>query len=350
MDISYLELQQIRLQKNGLSKHFPSVEVCVKSLCGIQSQYQMYAVISLFNRVCDFQLNDFFDNTNLIKSWGQRTTLHIFHKDDYSLISSIYKDVDNWVYKYAKSLNVDYKECLLAIKKYFVNSPKLVISKKELTEILPTKHKKELMQWSGMLILAALHQILYGVVNSKDEKLYSINKEVKDISTKKKIIEKYFKYYSPASISDFLHWAGLKKRDVEVELSKYLQDKSFFNIDSKKYYYDELPNDMILEYPLLLGKFDPLLVGYKNKKWILGNYDSNIIWKKAGQVEGAILSEKGLIGTWHYILKTDSVIYEVLELEKISEKTKKAINKKFKAMNKLFDKKANKIIYLKGEQ
>jgi len=347
MEISYLELQKIRLIKNGLVSRFSNIETCVKALCGIQSQYQMYGIISIFNRVEQFKIKDFFENSNLLKSWGQRTTLHVYHKEDCDLISAIYKDVDNWVYKYAKTLGVDYKECLLAIRNYIVNNSKAVVSKKELAEILPNDVADELMNWNGILILATLHQILYGIINPKDEKLYSLNELPSSSEVDKSIlVERYFKNYSPASISDFLHWSGLRKKAIDSELNEYLQDKPFFNIGAKKYYYDFVPDDdNEIEYPIILGKFDPLLVSYSDKKWILEDEDSSIIWKVAGQIEGVILTEKGLVGTWHYKLKSDSIVYEVSEVRKISQKTKRLINKRFKTMNEIFDKSKNEVSY-----
>lgn len=348
MEINYLELQKIRLIKNGLVAKFSDIETCVKSLCGIQSQYQTYGIISIFNRVDQFEIKDFFENQNLLKSWGQRTTLHIYHREDYNLVSSIYKDVDNWVYKYIKDLGVDYKDCLFVIREYIINSSKSIVIKKELTEILPSEHADKLMEWSGILILATLHQILYGVINSKDEKIYSLNKTPSHKYNRRILIEKYFQYFSPASISDFLHWSGLKSKDIAIDLREYLQDKPFFNLGMKKYYYDVLPNSNIeINYPIILGKFDPLLVSYNDKKWILGDKDSNIIWKAAGQIEGVILTEEGLIGTWHYKLKIDSIVYKVKEVKKIPQQMKKLINKKFKTMNAILNRKSNKVLYLR---
>ena len=115
-----------------------------------------------------------------------------------------------------------------------------------------------------------------------------------------------------------MHWSGLKKADIEEELNTFVSTNYYFEFNNEKYYYTEKMNDMskykINDY-IALGKFDPLLISYKNKEWILGEHDSKVIWKEAGQIEGIIISNKGIVATWHYTLKSSKVIFNVKLLE-----------------------------------
>ena len=335
---SMLDIQKMRLINNGVLNKFENVEDCIISLVGVQSQYYNYALISLYNRLRKFDLKYLTDNKNIIKSWGQRTTLHLYHKKDYNMISFLYADKHNWIKKYAKYLDIDLNEYLELINVYMKEND--IATKNEIENILPEKYGKYIMQWSGLLIEATYQKIIYGIVNDKDEKIYKKNDIEKNNIDINSLLERYFKYYGPATISDFLHWSGIRKSDIIQEINNFILNNHYIYLENEKYYYiDKIPN--IKKYKsndyIVLGKFDPLLVSYNNKKWILNNYDSSIIWRKAGQIEGVIINSKGIIGTWHYILKNKKVVFNVNLLNNNINKNK--LEKNFNLIAKFLNSK-----------
>lgn len=331
---SNLNLQKLRLYNNGLIDKFESADMCVESLIGIQCQYQNYALISIYNRT-NYKCN-IFSNNNLIKSWGQRTTLHIYHKNDYNLISDLYRQSDNWVYKYAKHLKIDYSKYLNSITDFFYENNKKTIEKLEIQNIIPKYKSKEIMAWSGLLILATYHKVLYGILNEEDKKLYKQNDIVDSKKINSDLIYRYFKYYGPATRQDFLHWSGLKYKEIKEDLDKYIKKAKYLSIDKKKYYYESLPDskEVKISYPIILGKFDPLLISYSDKEWILNGKNKTLIWKAAGQIEGVILFSKGLKGTWHYSLKGNKIIFEINEISPLTKGEKNRLEKKFVEIGK----------------
>lgn len=331
---SNLDLQKLRLYNNGLIDKFESADMCVESLIGIQCQYQNYALISIYNRT-NYKCN-IFSNNNLIKSWGQRTTLHIYHKNDYNLISDLYRQSDNWVYKYAKHLKIDYSKYLNSITDFFYENNKKTIEKLEIQNIIPKYKSKEIMAWSSLLILATYHKVLYGILNEEDKKLYKQNDIVDSKKINSDLIYRYFKYYGPATRQDFLHWSGLKYKEIKEDLDKYIKKAKYLSIDKKKYYYESLPDskEVKISYPIILGKFDPLLISYYDKEWILNGKNKTLIWKAAGQIEGVILFSKGLKGTWHYSLKGNKIIFEINEISPLTKGEKNRLEKKFVEIGK----------------
>ena len=331
---SNLDLQKLRLYNNGLIDKFESADMCVESLIGIQCQYQNYALISIYNRT-NYKCN-IFSNNNLIKSWGQRTTLHIYHKNDYNLISDLYRQSDNWVYKYAKHLKIDYSKYLNSITDFFYENNKKTIEKLEIQNIIPKYKSKEIMAWSGLLILATYHKVLYGILNEEDKKIYKQNDIVDSKKINSDLIYRYFKYYGPATRQDFLHWPGLKYKEIKEDLDKYIKKAKYLSIDKKKYYYESLPDskEVKISYPIILGKFDPLLISYSDKEWILNGKNKTLIWKAAGQIEGVILFSKGLKGTWHYSLKGNKIIFEINEISPLTKGEKNRLEKKFVEIGK----------------
>lgn len=331
---SNLDLQKLRLYNNGLIDKFESADMCVESLIGIQCQYQNYALISIYNRT-NYKCN-IFSNNNLIKSWGQRTTLHIYHKNDYNLISDLYRQSDNWVYKYAKHLKIDYSKYLNSITDFFYENNKKTIEKLEIQNIIPKYKSKEIMAWSCLLILATYHKVLYGILNEEDKKIYKQNDIVDSKKINSDLIYRYFKYYGPATRQDFLHWSGLKYKEIKEDLDKYIKKAKYLSIDKKKYYYESLPDskEVKISYPIILGKFDPLLISYSDKEWILNGKNKTLIWKAAGQIEGVILFSKGLKGTWHYSLKGNKIIFEINEISPLTKGEKNRLEKKFVEIGK----------------
>lgn len=325
----------MRIVNNGLLYKFSSIENCVYSLIGIQCQYQNYGVISIYNRIKNQKdINSIYLDSNLIKSWGQRTTLHIYTKTDYNIMAELSQLNDNWVIKYCKKLNINYKEYLQAIVDYFERFPyKLTISSKIISTIIPSEKAKEIMSWSGLLILATNNKIVYGILNKDNKKIYNKN----DIPIQKVNFEsvffRYFKFFGPATKKDFYHWLGYKNKTIDDMLNKFLIKIKSFKYLNDDFYYINIPNISELKYPIVLGKFDPLLVSYKDKKWILKDFNNDVIWKKAGHIEGVIIFDDGLKATWHYAIKNNIIFYYIKSLKYLTKNDTKKINAFFKKLS-----------------
>ncbi len=342
------DLKTIRFINNGLIDKFEKEEECVEKLNGIQCQYQNYSLISIYNRTIKFKRENIFKNEDLIKSWGQRTTLHIYIKNDYNLLSELYKNKDNWIYKYAHKLDLDINEYMQSIDNY-LNTTNKIIDKKEIESIIPQYKAKEILEWSGLIIVSTYNKILYGLINEEDLKLYKKN----DINLEKNndiksFIKRYFVYYGPATKDDFIHWSGLNIKDINKDLNSIIKELNIIEIENKKYYYyGELPNikNHSIKYPIILGKFDPLLVCYEDKDWILDGKEKELIWKIAGQIEGIIVFKKGLKATWHYKIKGKKMIFEVYEIIELTKSEKNKIKNKFLKISKIFNIKNIEINY-----
>lgn len=346
--VGLLDIQRMRLINNGVMNNFASIDECTTSLIGIQSQYYNYALISLFNRIEKLRINDIKNNDKIIKSWGQRTTLHLYNKKDYNLISDLYNGKLNWVTKKALKQNIDLERYLKIISNYV--KEKDYVTKKDIDHILPDKEGKLLMKWSGLLIESTYRKILYGLITEKDKKIYKRN----DIKTQTtdfySFIERYFQYYGPATIPDFLHWSGLRQQDLKKELNMFCSNHNYLEINNDKYYYiSPLPTFKKSNQYIALGKFDPLLVSYHNKNWILGDYDKSFVWKKAGQIEGVILNNTGIIATWHYKLNKEKVSFYVRILNDTKKVNYTKIEKSLENIANFLKKKQVLIKYERGE-
>ena len=96
-EINEREIICQRLARNGLSEPFSEPLDCVRSLAGIQSQFQQYAEVSIMNRCkCSLTMNDLaelYKSHEIINLWGQRHTLHMYAKEDWDGISDLYEPI-----------------------------------------------------------------------------------------------------------------------------------------------------------------------------------------------------------------------------------------------------------------
>lgn len=325
----------MRIINNGLIYKFVSIENCVYSLIGIQCQYQNYGVISIYNRIKNKKdISSIYLDNSLIKSWGQRTTLHIYTKKDYNVITELSQLNDNWVIKYCKKLSIDYKKYLKAIVDYFEHAPdESTISSEIISNIIPCENSKEIMSWSGLLILATNNRIVYGVLNKNNKKIYNKNDiPIRNVNFES-VFFRYFKFFGPATKKDFYHWLGYKNKMIDDMLNKFLIKIKTFKYLNDDFYYVDMPKIIELKYPIILGKFDPLLVSYKDKKWILKDFDNDVIWKKAGHIEGVIIFADGLKATWHYAIKNNIIFYYIKSLKYLTKNDIKKIDTFFKDLS-----------------
>lgn len=353
-NISNKLLREMRLANNGLINKFDNIDACVKSLFGVQCQYQMYGLISLYNRVKNIQISHIVNNENLVKIWGMRSTLHIMHKQDWLALNVIYSREPTWIDKKCKKMSVDSMSILQDIHNYMKIHKS--VTKKEIENILNCEYRKELLQWGGVLMLCTLQGFLYGSLNEKYEKRYIYN--VQDDSQTicyndvlSEMLRRYFTYYGPASKADFSHWAGLPLKAFEEEFGKLENIWKRIVLDGTTYYYTGSSNiakenyKFQIRYPVILGKFDPLLVCYENKKWILDDLDAGIVWRAAGQIEGIILGKKGILATWRYKISGDKIIYLIELIKKLTQTETNQLDIKFRKLTNFMRKKKYDILY-----
>lgn len=321
------DVLQMRLFNNGITNKFNDIITCVEKLHGIQAQYDLYSYISLYNRVKDFSLVDIID-TNVVKSWGQRVTLHINTKSNMLMNAKIYSKNENWIKKYFIQLDANIDQVLSDVLNGDYCSDR--ITKKEIANNIKHKSRYEMLQWGGIIAEASLNGFLYENIDLKKGKTYSFidydkyRNNDNFNSCIETLIEKYIQSYGPATCDDFLHWSGLKSERVAKAFDIVSDKYKKIYLEGKKYVYVDNMNFQTTSEMIMLGKFDPLLLAYRDKTWIADRLNQKNIWKAAGHVEGVIIKNNILLGTWRSSRKKEILELKVHEIKKltISEKNR----------------------------
>ncbi|HAB7241168.1 TPA_asm: winged helix DNA-binding domain-containing protein [Listeria monocytogenes] len=334
------QIAQNRLHNSGLlQSKFPTAEEATRALFGIQSQYQQFGEISLFNRVDNLtkeNLQVTYDKKDLIKIWGQRMTVHMYAPDDWFYVHDVYAHKNNWSRKHTDSLGHDLDDLLAEMEELLLRDEKVP---KEAFGALFGDHAKELMTWGGVFIQGSLDGKLFCVPESPKTRFYSHRSRIDSKSHEEwlniernqtgleTMIDRYFSAYGPATIQDFKHWSGLRNSEYTTTLEKQLENYfCYIGEDGKTYYSKtETHDEQEMDTPLLLGKFDPLFVSYAKKNWLANEKETSLIWRIAGQIEAVLIINGQFFGTWRYKVSGEKIIFNFYLSKKLTKKSQKIV-------------------------
>ena len=344
----------LRILKNGLLRPFTSVESCIHNLIGIQSQHQQFGEISIFNRIEPALdpdiLKDLYSAHKIVKTWGQRTTVHMYNIEDWENISDVFFGNIPVVNKYRKENPEKFDSLLSLLDKEGKN--RKVLSKKDILEIVKENSRYFSSDYDAvmytLLIQSNLKRILFGLpekphtkyfvhYNNVNKKKWEFNIDKHD-KTLKNIMLRYFTYYSPATLADFCHWSGLSKSFVEGKFNEIKDSLEEFSFNNRKYYLPKDDKDFLSlkdsnifndnKEVFLLGKFDPLFVCYRHKDWIASPSQEKEVWRASAVIESVLLIGNRLSGTWRYEIKGKNMNFNFFMFEKTGAYEKKKISEK----------------------
>lgn len=363
-DINEQEIIYQRLARNGLSEPFSEPLACVRSLAGIQSQFQQYAEVSIMNR-CDYSLtmNDLAELYNLheiINLWGQRHTLHMYVKEDWDCICDLYEPIittKDQVYKLHKK---DFDSINGQIRKELSRNKTLL--KAKIIELIRKRMKDRSCEVNyfdyAFIRLNCLRGVFCGIPEKPGIKSFICRSKTHDSPWKScskrasasldSLLLRYFEFYGPATLADFCHWSGLpqgmiKKRLHELRdgLASFCYgDREYFSVGERKLETD--PNAVFL-----LGKFDPLFVSYRHKDWIVPPELEKRIWQKAAWVEAVIIDGAKIAGTWRHTLKDNKMSIQVFPFGKIKLSSRMKIQTKTERLADFWEKQLDAVVFEK---
>lgn len=354
------ELIRERLHRNGLLRPFASISDCVDKLVGIQSQFQQFAEVSIFNRCLKApKLKAFqtlYDRHGIINLWGQRHTLHMYTPRDWGLICDVYHDkfmFPNYTGKFA----LDFAEMMETIEHEGVEEA--YIRKERIIEILTARlgHVLTEEDYLDYLLIrnCCVQGVMFGVPAKPSIKRFASYTTVcgqkwtlDSGSTEKSLgdmMKRYFACYGPASLQDFCHWSGLPVGLAKDALCRVEPELTMQTMNGRAYYTHgevELAGSNKL---FLLGKFDPLFVSYKHKDWIVTKQQEKEIWRSAARVESVVLDGVKVIGTWRHALKGNRMTVTISPMAKISPAAGKRIQRKAEKLAVFWEKQLDAVLY-----
>ena len=294
------EIKLLRLYNQHLL-HPTDTQTVVKDLCGVQAQYLTHALHGLSIR-CE-QV----DTENLVKSWTNRGTLHLFSQDDLPLFLHQGR---NYPLRPVDTMGSDaYLDATQ--KAYFAD---LILdavasgieTREALREVCRAKGMADLEAesifnpWGGLLrALCENGKLCHRVQEPKAFRLCPSFEPMDIASAQKELLRRYFTHFGPATVKDASYFFGISKKQINT----YLKDLPVSSFQDRNHAYYHIgknsPNEDIPECLFLAG-FDQLLLGYeKTESIFLPAEHLRDIFTLAGIVRPAILVNGTVSGFWN---------------------------------------------------
>lgn len=139
---------------------------------------------------------------------------------------------------------------------------------------------------------------------------------------------RYFTGHGPATIEDFMWWAGLTKTDAKAGLETVKNKLMQMVIGERTYWFPanmpKLPD--ITTTTFLLPPFDEYLVGYTNRSAALDSKNHKQTISSNGIFYPTVVVGGKVVSIWKRTIKKDNVIIETSPFAPLSKEVKQAVS------------------------
>ena len=330
MEVTVDQITWYRLRRSGLVEPFDSPETCAREMAGMQAQIHSASGLALWNRTRDLDLHGFeaklYDERSLVKIWGQRGTLHVYSAEDWPLIVGSRENRPTWWERsiIRKGGSTEGFHAIvdrvreIAKREGTVSRSRLARSWIDWdigvdVDLLPS--------WGGVFAHLVCDGSLCHIRPSGGEGRFAHRthwlpalpwSRPTPEQANTELARRYLHTFGPSTIQDYGYWRGIPiararegftalGNDVGVvwcggdELLILKQDL----VDLK-----EVPPPKQAWPVKLLYRFDPLLLGHRDKSWIIDMKHYDKVWITGGHINGTILVGGRIQGTWNYRRKS----------------------------------------------
>jgi len=347
------------LSKAGKDK----LEKLISDICGLHSQFPMTPLLSLWNRVEGFKKNlldeALYIKKSLVRVWCMRGTLHIIPSDELPIYHQALKRM--WFEHHGRYMRgpdwppldirkgIIYPKILEALKEGPLTRTELNTKISAVLEPDLQRYERLFSAWGGILKeMCYLGLIVYAEPNRKtrfarlDHWLPHISlEEITEKEARIKLLLKYLHGYGPASVQDFAYWSGItisESRKVFTETKQTLKEIKVEGVKNQLWLLkddlDRLEGMDVSEKPLihLLPKFDPLLLGHKDKSRTLKSKHLKQVFRPAGDVVATVFVDGYIKGIWNYKKTKKKLTVNVSPFEKLEKDDLEKIHKEAEAL------------------
>ncbi|TME06228.1 MAG: winged helix DNA-binding domain-containing protein [Chloroflexi bacterium] len=319
---------QVRLLRQRAQLLIPQQSVAitdvaqvVKDLCGIQAQDASAAALAIRVRSTGL-LNDDVERArvqerSVIRTWGQRGTLHLLATEDLDWLLPLFSPVfiAGNRRRYVE-LGLDEDILARGVRAiYAVLAKKGPLTRDELIEQLATHdirltgQARPYLIWhaalKGLICLgpdrgAKPTYVLLSDWVGQGHQVHSLSQE----SAHAELARRYLKAYSPATPEDLAAWSGMPmsttraawQRIADQRIEVEIADRPAWMLKTYASWLDEPPIDAPVV--RLLPGFDTYLLGYKKRDLLLPPQHAKRINAGGGLLKPTLLVNGRVVGTW----------------------------------------------------
>ena len=356
--LTQTQIRWFRMRRSGLVDPFDSPEASTRALAGLQAQILPAAALAMWNRTDGLTYAQFnqllYDRRTLVKLWGQRGTLHIYASDDWPLICGALSGQRTWwerAGEEAEGSVAGYHAVLARVEKLL--RKRGTLSRSDLRTSRLRLSEAYFSSWGG--IFAALVQRGYACHIDQDgnegrfahRQLWLPDLEWNPPpydAANMEMTRRYLRAYGPASPQHLMYWRGAKSADARRWLEA-LKDETV-EVDVGGQTMLALRGDLEAlhekpparsEWPIkLLYRFDPLLLGIKDKTWIVDAQHYKRVFRPAGHIEGSLIEHGRGAGTWRYDRKDSGLVITLDLFAPLSRRVRAHVEKSAQGIAQFF--------------
>jgi hypothetical protein len=329
MKLSKTHLRWFRLRRSGLVEPYTSPEEAASALAGVQAQILPAAGLSLWNRTTGLTYPHFDDllhqKRSLVKLWGQRHTLHLYPSQEWPLIHGALAGQPTWWERNNADL-VAHQATIAQLAELL--RQRGTLGRSDLRAADLNLDEEHLSAWGGVfaslvrdgLACHAGQEGNEGRFAHRDHWLPDLEwNPLPQVEANAELARRYLRVYGPATVQDLAYWRGAKVGDARRWLAVLGDEVSTVEVNGQTLLALRVDLDMLYETPpereawpvRLLYRFDPLLLGLKDKSWIVDPAFYNRVWRPAGHIEGTLLEYGCIVGTWRYDRQGSGLVVSV---------------------------------------
>lgn len=352
--ITAAQARWFRLHRHGLITPFAAAEAATQAIGGVQAQIVPAAGIALANRVAGFRAADLerliFTERRLIKTWGQRGTLHLYATGDWPLIYAAQSDLRTYWERVAHQRGDDLTEHdrlvdqvaeLLRANESLGRSD-LRASGLPLTD-------EHLSGWGGIFaVLVRRGLACHAAPRNGEARMAHRERWLPELAwhpptpeaANVELARRYLAAYGPATLSDLAYWRGRTQAEAKrwvaalgAAVTPVLVDGRPMLALAEQLEALGRPAPAAADWPvLLLGRFEPLLLGHKQKADLIDAAHYNQVWRPAGHIEATLLVRGRIAGSWRYDWRGSGIVMTVNPFIPITQSVRRAVERRAAAI------------------
>ena len=280
---------------------------------------------------------------SVVRLWGQRHTLHLYAADDWPLLCTVFRDRESVTTKrLAKAaLLPEFRRLVKRVERRLAAGERLTYR-----DASSKKLEGTLDEWGGVGYATFRQLVRAGVVcHGPDDGVEStfvhrrswlpdLPWTVPDPSAAYvELTCRYLGTYGPATPRDLAFWCGATITNAEHWIAAAGGRIADVTVDGQPAHCRTEDLEVVAEKPppagqwpvKLLHRFDPLLLGTKDKSWLIEPRYYKRVWRSAGHIDAVVLVGGRIAGTWRYDKQTKGLRITVKPFEPFSRRVDRAV-------------------------
>ena len=362
MHISKDQITYFRLKRSGLIDPFTTPEQCANELVGMQAQIHTAGGLALWSRTSGLDFREFekklYESRSLVKLWGQRGTLHVYASTDWPLVVVCRGTGPTWSERSIarKGGDVDGFHNIVG-KVRALAEQEGIVSRSRLRELDIEwdigVDVDLLSSWGGIFAQLVMEGTLCHIRPKGGEGRFAHRSywlpdlEWSPPSAEQANVEltrRYLHAFGPATAPYYAYWRGIPMRKAREFITALGGEVVGVRCGGDELLILRKDLVTLMETPppkakwpvKLLYRFDPLLLGHKDKSWIIHRKHYDKVWITAGHINGTILAGGRIQGTWNYKRKGKALEITLKPFRKFGQRLVREVEQEAKGVTEFF--------------